>query len=217
MTLRFADGVHWCVANNRVVLLDVKADTYSGLPEIADQAFRKCLDDRPLTPAERDALHDLTDSGLLVPAQTCAEPLTVRGVTRSLLDGTPPATSVSLPALADQILEGLRLAIYPLEHILATARHRKSHARRRIEALDDGLRADIRRFMASRRLLSRHAQCLRTSLALSAYLARRDFYPDVVIGVRMRPFAAHAWVQFGDIVLNDSVDEVIPFTPILVI
>jgi hypothetical protein len=54
-------------------------------------------------------------------------------------------------------------------------------------------------------------------LALVDFLAYLHFYPDLVIGVRLAPFSFHAWVQFGDIVLNDEVDTVRPYTPILVV
>jgi len=32
-----------------------------------------------------------------------------------------------------------------------------------------------------------------------------------------RPFAAHCWVQYGDIVFNDRVEEVGGYTPIMVV
>jgi hypothetical protein len=37
-----------------------------------------------------------------------------------------------------------------------------------------------------------------------------------VMGVSGRPFAAHCWVQVGDRVVNDTLDHVILFTPILI-
>ena len=49
---------------------------------------------------------------------------------------------------------------------------------------------------------------LRRLRLLSAFL---------VIGVTASPFGAHAWVQIGDVVLNDSVDRVRRFVPILTI
>jgi hypothetical protein len=49
------------------------------------------------------------------------------------------------------------------------------------------------------------------------YLRRHQYFPDLVLGVRMMPFAAHAWVQDGDTVLNDTVDYVSAYTPILVV
>jgi hypothetical protein len=36
-----------------------------------------------------------------------------------------------------------------------------------------------------------------------------------VIGVKLNPFAAHCWLQVGDVVLNDLPERVAAFTPIL--
>ncbi|AHE53694.1 hypothetical protein NX02_09870 [Sphingomonas sanxanigenens DSM 19645 = NX02] len=35
--------------------------------------------------------------------------------------------------------------------------------------------------------------------------------------MRSDPFAAHAWVQKGDVVLNDTAEQVNLYTPILVL
>ena len=55
------------------------------------------------------------------------------------------------------------------------------------------------------------------SLALLEYLARYGIYADWVFGVQTRPFAAHCWVQHGDIVFNDTVEHVSGYTPIMVV
>ena len=72
-------------------------------------------------------------------------------------------------------------------------------------------------YLATRRLIGTRDQCLFQSLTLFHFLARRGWYPKLVIAVKMSPFGAHAWLQEGDIVLNDQLDQVLPFTPILVI
>jgi hypothetical protein len=40
---------------------------------------------------------------------------------------------------------------------------------------------------------------------------------NVVLGVKQGPFGAHCWVQHGSEILNDSVEEVLRYRPILVI
>ena len=42
-------------------------------------------------------------------------------------------------------------------------------------------------------------------------------HAQLVIGVRTSPFGAHSWAQHEDEVLNDSVEEVLRFTPILIV
>jgi len=59
--------------------------------------------------------------------------------------------------------------------------------------------------------------CLLDSLVLSVYLTNQKVPCTLVIGVSTRPFAAHAWVQIGECVLNDTVEHVLTFTPILAV
>jgi len=57
--------------------------------------------------------------------------------------------------------------------------------------------------------------CLFDSLALVHFLARFGLYPDWVFGVQADPFEAHCWVQAGDVVLNDTLERVLAFIPIM--
>ncbi len=59
--------------------------------------------------------------------------------------------------------------------------------------------------------------CLRDSLTVVEFLARYQVFPTWAFGVRVNPFAAHSWVQDGDVVLNDDVKNVNKFTPIMTI
>jgi hypothetical protein len=58
-------------------------------------------------------------------------------------------------------------------------------------------------------------RCLLSSVVLSEFLARYRMRSHCVFGVRARPFAAHCWLEIGNRVLNDSVERVRAFTPIL--
>lgn len=58
--------------------------------------------------------------------------------------------------------------------------------------------------------------CLLDSLVLTAYLAFERLPSTLIFGVKTKPFGAHAWVQYGPHVLNDDVESVLEYTPILV-
>ena len=60
-------------------------------------------------------------------------------------------------------------------------------------------------------------RCLFDSLALSIYMTRAAVPCTLVVGVITKPFRAHAWVQIGDLVLNDTAEHVQQFSPILAI
>jgi Transglutaminase-like superfamily len=57
--------------------------------------------------------------------------------------------------------------------------------------------------------------CLPDSLRLIHFLARFGLFPDWVFGVIADPFEAHCWVQAGSLVLNDRLERVSAFTPIM--
>lgn len=59
--------------------------------------------------------------------------------------------------------------------------------------------------------------CLFESLALGKFLASYHIHPRWVFGVQARPFAAHCWLQHDGIVLNDTVEYVSRYTPIMVV
>lgn len=58
-------------------------------------------------------------------------------------------------------------------------------------------------------------RCLLSSVVLSEFLARYHVRSQCVLGVKARPFAAHCWLECDGRVLNDSVERVRAFTPIL--
>jgi hypothetical protein len=58
-------------------------------------------------------------------------------------------------------------------------------------------------------------RCLFDSLALFEFLARHRFAPALTFGIVADPFEAHCWLQNGNMVLNDELERVRRFTPIL--
>lgn len=64
-------------------------------------------------------------------------------------------------------------------------------------------------------LFAARGRCLLNALVLSEFLGRYGIGSNCVFGVHSRPFAAHCWLECGNRVLNDSVERVRGFTPIL--
>lgn len=60
-------------------------------------------------------------------------------------------------------------------------------------------------------------KCLVRSFVLRRLLARRGHPCDWVFGVRLWPFAAHCWLQAGEVALDDIPERLAPYTPILVV
>ena len=73
----------------------------------------------------------------------------------------------------------------------------------------------IAAFEELRPLYPRPYLCLFDSLALREFLATYRLFPRVVFGVVADPFQAHCWLQDGNVVLNDDLEQVAKYKPIL--
>jgi len=113
----------------------------------------------------------------------------------------------------------LALRTWPFERVIQRVKRRKELEGPSASPLDaERARKLVEAFARYRVFLfSSKDECLYDSLALLEFLARYGIYPDWVFGVQTRPFAAHCWVQHGDIVFNDTVEHVSGYTPIMVV
>jgi hypothetical protein len=75
----------------------------------------------------------------------------------------------------------------------------------------------VNAFYVLRYFYPREYLCLFDSLALLRFLAQYRFFPQWVFGVKLTPFAAHCWVQDRTLILNDTVENVQKYTPIMAI
>jgi hypothetical protein len=102
------------------------------------------------------------------------------------------------------------------ESIVASVKARKRRDRDSARTFDlERARSLASVFDRLRWFYPRPYLCLFDSLALTHFLARFGLYPDWVFGVQADPFEAHCWVQAGSVVLNDTVERVSAFTPIM--
>lgn len=58
-------------------------------------------------------------------------------------------------------------------------------------------------------------KCLLKSIGLKYYLKFHGYNSDLVIGVKANPFYAHAWLQINEQLLNDELEYVGVYNPIL--
>ena len=114
-------------------------------------------------------------------------------------------------ARASRELRGQRFQL-----IVESVRARKSrNAGRALLSDFERARSLVSVFDRLRWYYPRSYLCLFDSLALIHFLARFGMFPDWVFGVTADPFEAHCWVQAGNVVLNDTVERVSAFTPIM--
>ncbi len=211
MAWQLSPDVRCCVASDRVILLDIARDRYFQLPLRQSEAFQAWLDgDASAVLAFGEQLHR---AGILVSADPPSQPIrTPIAAPRRALVQTgrikPPLGAVSAAAASLwRVHRQLNRAglMRTLEWVRPTVG----------ESSEDDVPRLAARFLDARRRLPIAASCLPDSLALLDHLGRHGRSASIVFGVTGVPFHAHCWVQLGDQVLNDTLDHVSHFTPIL--
>lgn len=217
MNYAFAPGVFACLADGRLVILNVPADRYLMLPAETEASLLRLIENTPGKPGDREIHERLCTNGLVL-QPSCRPRLELCQATAPLCslidDGWPPpgACPVAIAGLS-AIKAAMRLKVGGLDKTL-----------RGVIAVRPPLQDSINQatgaavaFAELRMTVRALDRCLPLSLALASAAKRRHGEVRLVLGVRCHPFCAHAWVQLGPKVLNDRLDTVHSFTPILVL
>jgi hypothetical protein len=218
MTDKDLPAIAYCLVDGQAVFLDLAGDRYFRLGASRNADFVAAISGLPTAP---DAIGELMRAGVPFDGQTCLAregrtSCEVRRQAADVLSGPFRLEDVAQALWLQRRIEN-RLARRGLKDSLAEVCRRRA-GRRIGSASNEGKAARIlRAFEYSRLLRSPANRCFPRSLAVATALARHGIHAEVVIGVKLEPFAAHCWVQRRDEVLNDTVEEVGKFTPILVI
>lgn len=218
--LRYAlrRGLSYCVIDGNALFLDVPRDRYFRLSSRQNSAFLGwCAGEMP----DEASLRTLETAGVLVGDGAGAvntSPAIAPVLRRSAaMDDGPFDLAEVARALWMQRKVERRLRIHGLGRVLAEASKLRAGGRQRdIHAGVAGPRV-LRAFEIARLIRTSADKCLPRSIAVGLCLARHGIHVDVVLGVKLGPFAAHAWAQSQGEVLNDTMEEVVRFTPILVV
>jgi hypothetical protein len=235
---RYLLSVHsfLCIAEDHAVFLDLKHDKYTAIAP--EEAF-------VLQDLVRGWPKSREGGGVSQEVETHAERLARTLVGEGLLTENPrvgkPATPVSLdtptatfwwngpwPQLERHHLVSflkawltvtVQLRCFPLRRIVQRVHRRKARILQSPTPFDAAYahRLTTIYLILQPTFFSGSNQCLRNSLTLLEFLARYGLYPTWAFGVRMNPWGAHSWVQEGPIVLNDTIESVRGYTPILTI
>ena len=232
-----APHVRLCAIDEQVILLDLRVNRYVGLGGAVLGSLASLVEDWPLQISAEEPHR--SDSAVM----NRLEPLLARGwligaSEHSSADDLPPVRlpearrtvdeeSDPLPAAAGS-MRTLRCfssaisASWSLRRssLLANARQVARH-RTSLRMTGDGSAQIVSVVSAYRRLrpllFTARDRCLHDSLTLVRFLAAEGISAHWVIGVRIKPFAAHSWVQYDDVVLNDQHERVRAYHPILIV
>lgn len=220
MGFALAKGLSFCAIGEQLMFLDIARDRYFCLTPDADRAFRQLIAAVPLDPPDQALVHGLVERGLL--CRTADEHLPAAC--------TGPATPHT--SLLDTDRSSSRMAVILAGIDLFRAGRQLRHARwpvvlarlARDKAKLNPLQTDADRLWdvaaAFERLgtfITPIDRCVPRSVAVMRRSIALGLAPTLVIGVRLRPFGAHCWVQYQQTLLNERVDRARTFTPILTV
>jgi hypothetical protein len=220
MGWRLPEDLHWCVADGRIVFLDLAADRYFCLSERAEAAFARWAASTP-NAEDDERMHVLANQGLLVGderATSLARRAAIEPACRDFMSGpnaSPRLTDV-LAAIASQLRSGAMLSLMGLGKAASALQTRSvRRVRANPASADQRLREIVSAFAQSSLILPCVDRCLVRALALHAICCRNGIRALVVFGVRMDPFRAHCWVQLEGEVLIGDFEQVRLFTPLV--
>lgn len=220
MRFSLRPGLSYCLIDGRPIFLDTDQDRYFRLSEPLEDAFLAHLAEGGGSTCSKTLL----DHAILVPGAGAMQPhLGMSRATRSVIELTAGGASVE-PAsvwLVFALVWSTRRRVRrrPLDAVLEGVVRERDSARLPIPLplAATHVIAAAAGFACSRRYVPFEPSCLLDSLALVRYLTRHGIAGNIVFGVTDAPFAAHCWVQVGDVVLNDTVGNTMSYMPIRVI
>ena len=215
--------LHYCDTGAHIVFLDAAAGRYFSIPPSWNDSFRACLAQDALAERTDFAVSKLVAAGILCPARDEGpkrDPMPFVAPTEIWSDEADRFVRISmvLQAVWHQIRVASELKRHGFQKVICDLDRRRKSASR-VETIDvvaqiNQLRAA---FTFAELAISKADNCLVRSIAFARMLHAVGADGDLIIGVTASPFSAHAWVQCGATVLNDSLDHVRIFSPILIV
>lgn len=218
--------LHYCCVGGEIVFMDLRSDAYFMLKGQSARSFRTYLANPDIAD---DALDALLARGVLVEGELsdfarrhADVPVPLRSASELALDHQPAGFGVivEVARLVYSARHGLRTRNIGelLEAHVGRCRRRPNQDDTTPDNID--IAAFTRaagKYRSARRFVPVDHSCLLDSLALDRFLANRGLESRLVFGVNAEPFSAHAWLQVGDMALNETVSYARMHTPILVL
>lgn len=231
-----SEHIFICPANHHWIVLDVKGDRYisiarrhltllgpwlHGWQEQHDRSDRESLDPHSEV---AQLVDELVSQGILCAGGDGAKevrPLDFSKPNADLPTRTARVNVVMRFARARAVIWACRTADHNLQNFSFESVVRCVMARRQA-ALAARRAFDVKKaaslvatFNSLQLFYPRRQLCLPSSLALIEYLARYQLFPAWRFGVKPDPMQAHCWIQEEGLVINDTVEHVSEFIPIM--
>lgn len=208
--------ISFAFAGGGAVLLDLETDRYLMLRG-AEAAAMRALGSASAGTDDKEAISRLVARQLIGSGPgPLVEPISAPAPAVSALELAGPHERASAIEIARYRLEAaLRLRLTGLGPTIARWRNVLAVSQVTEPGTDQRYAGAVARGYASSRVhLPWRRLCVPDSLALARFLWLRGIPGEVYFGVRLDPFAAHAWVQLGDMILSDNVNIVADYRPV---
>jgi Transglutaminase-like superfamily len=220
VALALAPFLHAAAIDDRVVLLDERADRYRLLAGAAARVLAQIIAQRvgPAPVEDQALISQLIGRAILVEGmddpRACAD-----ARRRNVRDGVSwdiaarrDLSPLAVWAACSAARWGLRRRGF---HGELNRRRARVPRLSRGDADRETVSAFGAIYNAKRAMVPLRRACLPDSLALCALMDRAALDAKLVLGVRLDPFAAHAWVECGDLCVAEARDRIADFTPIM--
>lgn len=207
-----APSIHIALIEDDLVALDLENDAYFCLPGLGQYLIDQ--GEGHWTPANDSIENGLLETGLFQPAASrpCSHALSPSVRTSRHYEGPGAGVFAGVTLAVITVLDAWRIHGRPLKTLIA----RSPNLPLRHDQTDEAM-ADARLFDQWMPWAPGQGQCLYRAYLLRAFLAGRGRGATWVFGVRTWPFSAHCWLQVGDVLLDDDLDRVALYTPIMVV
>lgn len=225
MHYRLRENLSYCDVDGHLIFLDIAQDRYFKLAGALENAMRRFQ-------AHEDVAPSLVDG--LVAARILVEAPNLKARTAITNIRRPICSAIEQPATIAARRISMAIVFEVMEIAWSTRRQLKTRSlKTNLEETsayrdrktgahevstpatpEDSLLQATAQFARARRYVPIEPICLLDSLALLRFLSRRGLSANIIFGVTPEPFAAHCWVQAGDIVLNETLSDARAHTPI---
>ena len=227
-----------CATRGGFVFLDLRRNRYFAISEHQGHALSACVHDWPSNPADcssnahssvpSEQVAELLNCGLLTSQATASKSSAAKSISLEGLMACAMDLCSTRPRIrGHHVFNFVRACVwttcvtrlFSLSTIVSAVRRRKARKaplQAAFNAREAAALAEVFRLLRPWAYRA-DGHCIHHALAVLRFLSYYGFFPIWVIGVTLRPWRAHSWVQYDALVLDTTPNRVTAFTPILTV
>lgn len=228
MCYRLRENLSCCDVDGHMIFLDIAQDRYFRLTGPLEKAMRRF---RAHEGVASTLLERLAAARILVEASDLEANVAITNIQRPSRSAIEQASAIENCRLSAAVVFEVMAIILSIRRQLKSCTFKTildkacAYRSRKVDAQEIATPTALERslllangqFARARRYVPIEPVCLLDSLSLLRFLSRRGLSANIVFGVTPEPFAAHCWVQAGDMVLNETLSDAHAHTPIRVV